>query len=149
MKWSGCRAEPDICHAQPDMRGSMTENCQQSLRQFVGSTYWPWWWVVKERESTEQRCHRWWLVRPAGWGLCSTEIIQTYRLQLMSQSQTNPPRHRTTNYNTAIPVTPSFSPAVLVELLANYSNLTTGWTLHKHWTPPDCTSQQQQTSRGR
>ena len=115
----------------------MTANCQQSLRQFGGMKYWRLEQSrldrhmlrnYQERESTEQRCHRWWLVTGTGLLVMAetgrpTEIIQTYRLQLMSQSQTDPPRHRTTtqiitiHHHTISPAT-----QVLVQFLANYSN---------------------------
>lgn len=81
----------------------MTENWQQSLRQHGGMKQRRLCWsrLVKarhmlrnyqERESTEQRCHRWWDgmrgTGPAGL-LWSTEIIQTNRLHEQSQSQSD------------------------------------------------------------
>ena len=152
MKGSICWAEPDICHVQyqPDIRGSMTENCQQSLRQFVGSTYSLMVVVVGGEGERKHRAEMPSLV--AGWTGRLRALVYRDNSDLQTSTHVavadKPSATSHDQLEHCHTVTPSSSPSVLVELLGNYSNLTTGWTLLKHWTPLDCTSQQH-TPRGR
>lgn len=130
----------------------MTENCQQSLRQFVGSTYSLMVVVVGGEGERKHRAEMPSLVAGATGRLRAlvyrdNSDLQTSTHVAVADKPSATSHDQLQHCHTSI--TPSSSPAVLVELLANYSNLTTGWTLLKHWTPPDCTSQPQQTSRGR